>query len=185
MLKKSEFGKLGHTKPEGMGKATFAANINEKEVVRTIRNLRRIDPSALAACEDAVGREVFRRITAPAPLDTLSQGEMPVVANITRLINEHGGKLAKIYGPNYVRNLERLARLINVNMFTVAGKELPQDTMVGRFARAIITPPLTRRGRAQTFIEKYRTEAANELLNRAVRDPDVLQRIILNHKRGI
>jgi hypothetical protein len=185
MLKKSEFGKLGHTKPEGMGKATFAANINEKEVVRTIRNLRRIDPSALAAYEDAVGREVFRRITAPAPLDTLSQGEMPVVANITRLINEHGGKLAKIYGPNYVRNLERLARLINVNMFTVAGKELPQDTMVGRFARAIITPPLTRRGRAQTFIEKYRTEAANELLNRAVRDPDVLQRIILNHKRGI
>jgi hypothetical protein len=184
-INNSEFGKLGHTKPEGMGKATFAANISEKEVVRTLRNLRGIDPAAEAAYKESVGREVFRRITAPAPTNTLSQGEMPVVANITRLINEQGGKLAKIYGEEYVLNLKRLARLINANSFTVAGKELPSSTMIGRFARAIITPPLTRRGRAQTFVEKYRIDAANELLHRAVRDPMVLRQMVIHRNAGI
>jgi hypothetical protein len=178
VIAKSEFGKLGHVKPEAMGKATFKENISEKELRRVVNRLDADAPASAAAYRDSVGREIYRRITAPVPVNKIAAGEVPTTSQITTLLNNYGGKLRIIYGPQYRQNLETLARLIRANAYTVPGKEIAQDTIIGRFARAVVSPPLTRRGRVQTWIEALRTEAAHEMLNKAVRDPKALQAII-------
>jgi hypothetical protein len=175
MQKTNELWKLGHGRPEKMGAATFGNNLSNREIRRALYALQQ-KPAALAAYRDSVGREVYHKITSKGALNDTS---------IYNLLESDGGKLAIIFGETYVPNMKALARLIHANRLTVTGPALKQDTLIGRAARALISPPLTRKGRAQTFVEKLRTDAAHKMIASAVRDADVLRAIVSNANRDI
>jgi hypothetical protein len=176
VLKRSPLAKFGGIAPERMGKAVFQEAVSEKNIKQTLIHLNSSSPEAAASFMDAVGRDVFRRITPDGKLST---------GAISKLITEYGGKLQQVFGPQYVKDLEAFRRAIMANLQTVAGKEIPTESLIGRFARAIITPPLTKRGRLQTWVEALRKKTANDAINAAVRDPDILRAIIINKNKDI
>lgn len=175
MLKRSELWKLSNGRPERMGQITFGGNISNKQVRRTMLALQQ-NPAALTSYRDSVGREVYHRITSEGALND---------AALINLLENDAAKLTLIFGERYVPQMKTLARLINANRLTVPGKQIAQDTLIGRAARALISPPLTRRGRAQTFIEKLRTDAAHKMVAAAVRDEKILQSIVANANNDI
>ena len=159
-----------------MGKQVFAAGISESNVRSTMNVLETIGPEITASFKDTVGRDIYRRITTDGALSP---------TKLSTLIESHGGKMAEVFGGQFVRDLQTLRRGVILNTLTQAGPNIPTQSLIGMFARSIVTPPLSKRGRVQTFVEKYRYQAANRALNEAVRNPDVLHAIIVNAQRDI
>ena len=175
-LARSPLAKLGGIAPERLGKAVFAEGISQSNIRSTMNVLRIAGPEMTAAFKDSVGRDIYRRITTDGALST---------TKLSTLLESHGGKLTEVFGGQFVRDLQILRKGIILNAMTQAGPGVPTQNLMGMLARGLVTPPLTARGRIQTFVEKYRHQAAMRALNVAVRDPDVLRAIIVNSQRDI
>ena len=68
----------------------------------------------------------------------------------------------------------------------VSGVALEKTHLLGRFLRATpVAPPLSQRGRFQTFVQMVRWDASNRALVAGLRDPTVLRAIIYNAERDI
>jgi len=175
VLSKSPLAKFGGIAPERMGKAVFQEGVSEKNIRTVLLKLDIVGPEVTGAFKDSVGREVYRRITTDGILS-------PQL--ISTLLERYGGKLQHVFGPRYVKDLEILRKAINLNRLTSIG---PKDsiTLVGMFARVLVAPPLTRKGRAQTLIEFMRLKAMNRAIESAVRDPKVLHAIIINRNTDV
>jgi len=175
-LARSPLARLGGIAPERMGKAVFAEGISQSNIRSTMNVLQVAGPEMTAAFRDSVGRDIYRRITTDGALSP---------TKLSTLIESYGGKLTEVFGSQFVRDLQVLRKGILLNAMTQAGQNVPTQSLIGMFARSIITPPLSKRGRVQTFVERYRYQAANRALNEAVRNPDVLRAIIVNSQRDI
>lgn len=175
-LARSPLGKLAGVFPENMGKKVFTDSISSSNIRSTMNVLEVAGPEMSQAFKDSVGREVYRRVA--------TGGEFNVRALMT-LLETNADKLTTVFGGQYVRNLEALGKGVLLNQMTSAGPGTPTSSLIGMFARSLVTPPLTRRGRFQTFIERYRHDAANRALNAAVRDPDILHSIVVNANKDV
>lgn len=173
VLNASPLARLGGIAPERMGRQVFAEGISEKNIRQALAAL---NPEQQAAFKDAVGRHIYRTINTDNMLST---------GAISGVIEKHGGKLTVVFGNTYTRDLQALRQMIHINALTTTNKELSESTLIGKFARALITPPLTKRGRLQTWFERVRKNHANEVLNRAVRDENVLRWIVRNGEKDI
>ena len=178
ILNRSPLAKFGGIAPEKMGKAVFQESVDEKAVRQTLLYLdnQAVGREVGASFRDSVGRHIYTQITSDGVLNA---------SKISTLIEKHGAKLELIYGKRYVNDLRSLRHMITLNVLTQSGKEIPSSSLTGMMARALITPPLTRRGRAQTLVEKWRKQAMDRMVNQAVRDPDILRAIIANRDRDV
>jgi len=175
VLSKSTLAKFGGVAPERMGKAVFQEGVSEKNIRTVLLKLDVAGPELAGAFKDSVGRDVYRRITTNGVLSP---------QKITTLLEQYGGKLQQVFGPQYVKDLQILRRAINLNQLTSFGPK-ESITLVGMFSRVLIAPPLTRKGRAQTLIEFVRQKAMNRAIESAVRDPKILRSIIINANKDV
>jgi hypothetical protein len=170
-LAKSDLGKLAGANPESMGKMALGGSISEDGLRTSMRRVKAAGPEVVESFEDAFGREVYARISSSGVVST---------SQISTFLKTNAVKYDIVMGPGASHRLEMLAKGLELNAATATGKQLPATTLLGQLSRAIITPPLTRRGRAQTLLEKMRVEAGARILGRAVRDEDMLRQLVLN-----
>jgi len=147
----------------------FAREVSEHDVQEVVRVLGRMDPALVENFREAVGRQIYNQFTTDGRLST---------TKILQVLKENAGKVSAVMGHNYIRNIKRLVTGIRLNEAGLGGAKLGKTTPFGLALRAVITPPLTKRGRLQTLAEAIRFNSMNEFLNRAVRDPKVLQKFV-------
>lgn len=169
-LRHSSLGKIaGGTSPEKLGKAVFAEKVSDQNVRTVMIRLERYGPEAVQSMQDAVGREVFNMMT---PGGTFS------IAAMHNVVTKYGNKLNHIYGPQFVRNLELFERGMKTTVGERVVAEPEKTTLFGMFMRFLANPPLTQRGRGQSFVEAARQKAAKRAVHRALRDPELLEQIV-------
>ena len=126
--------------------------------------------------QESVGQQLYSDFTTDGVLSA---------TKISNVLEKKSGKLVEVFGGQYVRDLQRLVLGLRLNNAGVAGQKLSKTTNLGQALRAVITPPLTRRGRAQTFVETVRADAAAAFLNEAIRDPKVLHAVATQIDRDV
>lgn len=175
-LARSPLGRLGGANPEGMARAAFGENISISNIRSTMNVLESAGPEAVRSFRESAGTEVWRMLTTDGSLSG---------TKMTNLLQNHSEKLTLIFGDTFVRDLRNLRKGLNLSRQSVGGVQPKSSTLFGKLARAWITPPLTRRGRLQTFGEAFETQAMTRALNRALRDPDVLRAIVAQGNKDI
>jgi hypothetical protein len=179
-LKNSPLAKLSgdSVTPESMARHVFDAKIGAEDIASVRRTLRGHSREALQAFDDAVGMQAWRKMSTEGVLST---------TKLYNMINDPEARatLTAVFGDRYVGDLRRVLRGLNMARASTTAPRVGKTTPFGMALRAIITPPLTRRGRAQTLVETLRYDAVNEFLQQAVADPKLLRQLALQGAKDI
>ena len=163
--------------PELLGRKVLQTGASADDVLEVVRVLE-TDPALLKSFQESIGRELYQKIM---PNGTLS------VTAIPRTLQQGDNlqKLTHAFGPQYVSDMQRLWKGLQLNLSTASGPKIEKTTPFGLMLRTMVTPPLTKRGRAQTFVEFMRADAISEALYQAVTDPKVLQALVAQGNKDI
>ena len=176
-LAKSPLARLGGVHPENMAKAALSETTSVAHVQSTMRVVTAAGKDSVASFQDAMGRHIFNGIAPDGKLSTSA---------LAKLLNNNGEKLTLIYGDRFVKDLGLMLKGLRLARQKVSGVELKKQTLWGMLARGVgISPPLSTRGRLQTFGEFARQDSALRAIHRALRDPDILRSIVANGERDI
>jgi hypothetical protein len=174
-LEKTFYGKIKNTNPEYLAEMIFSTGKKKGtgfSVGETGQLIRMMDRAGYGdhirrAVGDYIKNKAFTAgVVQFAPLSNLASGA-------TR------NKLSAIYGAGYVRDIDTILNA-KIMISRKPNKPVPwhKTNALTDFLRVVISPPLTRRGRAQTLFVNMRYDAANRALARALLDPKELERIV-------
>jgi hypothetical protein len=183
-LDRSVLGKIanadGHgVAPEALGNKIFTEGVHSKHV-RQVVNIYDAAPNSVAlnkAWKESVGHSIWEKITSDGILSPTQLGN---------LLDKKGSVIAAAMGPQYLADLRIMQKSLAANRSNVTGYALEKTGLLGRLLRATpVAPPLSMRGRFQTFVQMIRWNASNRALIAGIKDPQILRAIVYNAERNI
>jgi len=166
--------------PEDLGQHIFVKGVSNKDIRRVTLIIKAAPNSAALnkSWRESVGSNIFNKIT--------NKDGAIKITELGNLLDDHGQTIIEAMGDRYKRDLELLYKYAVKNQESSGGVALEKTHLLGRFLRATpVSPPLSQRGRFQTFVQQIRWNASNTALVAGLRDPQVLRAIIYNAERDI
>jgi len=166
--------------PEDLGQHIFAKGVSNKNVRQTINILEGAPNSAalMQSWRESVGSNIFNKITD-------RNGTINIKA-LGNLLDNHGQTIIEAMGGRYKRDLDLFYKYALKNQQAGTGKAIEKSGLLGMFLRSTdVSPPLSQRGRFQTFVQQIRWDASNRALVAGLKDPNVLRAIIYNAERDL
>jgi hypothetical protein len=163
--------------PELLGNRVLLRGTSADDVLEVVRVLE-TDPRLLKAFQQSVGRQMYEQL--------MPGGQLNMKA-IPKFV-ERGGNLEKlthVFGEQYADDLGKLWRGMLLNAAKIGSPKVEKTTPFGLLARTMITPPLTKRGRAQTFVEHMRADAISEAIYNAITSPDLLHALVAQGNKDV